>query len=397
MSKQALWNRDFIGIWLSNFLIFTTFYALIATLPIYVIDILKGNKQQIGPIMTSFLIAAVLFRPLAGKWLDELGRKKLLFASLALFLASTVMYLGVRSFMLLVALRFLHGISFGIATTATGTIATDVIPEKRKGEGIGYYALSFNMAMVVGPFLGLTLISKYNFTLLFVLFSIFSLLAFVCGSLTKVPAHTPTKDKPRKSLHWKNFIEPNAIPISLVGIFLSFAYSGLLTFLPVYAKELGLEGVASYFYVVYAMVMVLSRPFTGKIFDRFGEKVIMYPSMALYVVGLISLSQSHTSFMLLASGAIIGLGYGTLFPSLQTIAIMLSPIHRRGLATGTFLLFFDTGIGFGASALGLIASSSSYRIMYLFASAVVVLSAITYYVLCHRRKPAVHNHQEISA
>lgn len=385
MQKQSLWTKNFISICVSNFFIFTTFYTLLATLPIFVIDVLKGGKEQIGPIMTSLIVAAVLFRPLAGKWLDSMGRKKILLASSALFMAATFSYAGVQSFLLLLALRFVHGISFGVVTTATGTIASSLVPQDRKGEGIGYFATTMNMAMVIGPFLGLTLVTQYNFTVLFSVLSIFSLLSFVFAGIIHMPATTASADN-KQSFHWKNFIEPHAIPISLSGMFLSFAYSGILTFVPVYAKELGLVQASSYFYVVYAAMILLSRPLTGKLFDRMGGHVIVYPSVILYVIGLIALSQAHTSLSFLVAAAVIGLGYGTLFPVFQTIAIQSSPAHHSGLATGTYLLLYDAGIGVGSIVLGMVAAASDYREMYLVSAVVVALSSFLYYGLCHRKK-----------
>ena len=129
MQSEKLWTKDFLGTCFSSlFLFFLTFYMLMTTLPVYVIDSLKGKPEEIGLVATVFLISSVLCRPFTGKWLDDLGRKKILFISLSLFLAATVMYFGTQSLFLLLALRFLHGIGFGMATTATGTIVTDVAP-----------------------------------------------------------------------------------------------------------------------------------------------------------------------------------------------------------------------------------------------------------------------------
>ncbi|BAU25961.1 putative MFS family arabinose efflux permease [Aneurinibacillus soli] len=385
MQPQPLWTKNFIIICASNFFIFMTFYTLLATLPVFVIDVLHGNNQQIGPVMTSFIIAAVLLRPVAGRLLDRMGRKKILVASVVLFMASTFTYAGIQSFLLLLTLRFIHGVSFGVVTTTTGTIANSLVPSERKGEGIGYFATTMNIAMVIGPFLGLTIIYTYNFGVLFAILSVFSLLAFLCASIIRVPvANQPTKNS-NQSFHWRSFIEPHAIPISLTGMLLAFAYSGILTFIPVYAKELGLIQTASYFYVVYAAMIILSRPLTGKLFDRLGGHVIVYPSILLYIIGLVTLSQAHTSLSFLVAGAVIGLGYGTLFPIFQTIAIQSSPAHHSGIATGTYLLLYDGGIALGSIILGAVASASNYREMYLVSAVVIAFSALLYYGLCHRQ------------
>lgn len=389
-------NRDFISIWLSNCFLFTTFYALIATLPAFVIEALKGGKEHVGPVLTTFLIAAVLFRPLAGKWLDELGRKKILFVSLALFLTSTVMYLWVKSLVILLALRFIHGISFGMGSTATGAVAADIIPDNHKGEGIGYYALSYNLAMVIGPFLGLTLLSNYSFAVLFSVLSGISLLSFLLANRIRIPSKpSEVQTKKHKPFHWSNYIEAKSVPAAVTGFVLSFTFSGFLAFIPVYAKEIGLIQVSSYFFVVYAFMMILSRPITGKIFDRYSEHHVIYPCIILYVIGLICLSQAQSPFLFLTAAGIIGVGFGSLSPCLQSIAIKSASSHQKGLAIGTYLTFFDLGVGVGSSVLGIIAALTSYSVMYIISSVFVAISALIYYTLHHRKKDVEQHRNQV--
>ncbi|WP_242143279.1 MULTISPECIES: MFS transporter [unclassified Bacillus cereus group] len=385
MQSERLWTKDFLGTCFSSLFIFLTFYMLMTTLPVYVIDGLKGKPEEIGLVATVFLISSVLCRPFTGKWLDDLGRKKILFISLSLFLAATVMYFGTQSLFLLLALRFLHGIGFGMATTATGTIVTDVAPPHRRGEALAYYGVFMSLPMVIGPFLGLTIIAHFSFTVLFMVSSIFALFAFFLGLLVKIPHEQPLKKQDRQKMKWKDLIEPSTIPIALTGFILAFSYSGILSFIPIYAKELGLEEVASYFFILYALVVVLSRPFTGKMFDRFGENMLVYPSIIVFTVGMFILSQAQTSFWFLGAGMLVGLGYGTLIPSFQTIAVSSAPNHRRGSATATYFSFFDSGIGIGSSVLGIIAARSSYHNMYFIAAIVVAFTLLIYYVL-HGRK-----------
>lgn len=391
MQKQSLWNRHFLFICLSSFFIFINFYTLLATLPMFVMDDLKGSNQQIGLVMTFFIATAVLMRPFAGKWLDLIGRKKILLIALSLFLVSSVLYFMVHHVYWLLVLRLIHGVSFGIGTTATGTIATDLIPEDRKGEGIGYYATFMNLAMVVGPFLGLTIISHYHFTVLFMMLSFFSLLAFLFGTMVRTPksAFIPkAKPKAKEAFHWKSFVEPNVIPVSLTVFFVAIGYSGVLTFLSVYAKNLGLIQAASYFFVVYAVVIVISRPVMGRLLDRFSgkEHFLIYPCVLLFVIGLITLSLAHTSLLFFAASALIGLGNGSLFPILQAIVVKSVSADRRGVATGTFFLLYDTGIGTGSVILGGISSAMGYPQMYFVSALIVSCSILIYYVLCHRKR-----------
>jgi MFS family permease len=388
MENQVLWSRNFISICLSSFFIFMTFYILAVTLPAFVLDHLKGSNQEIGLVTTVFVIAGVIFRPLTGKWLDEMNRRTILFISLAIFAICSLLYLVINDYSMLLVLRIFHGVGFGIAATATSVIAIDTIPEKRKGEGIGYFSLFMSLAMVIGPFLGLTIITHMNFTVLFSVCMSFSVLSFICGMMTSIPAHT-IKENTGKVWDWKRYIEPKAIPISLAGSTLAFSYGAISTFISVYAKSLGLEQIASYFFIVFAAMILISRPFTGKLFDRMGEHVLVYPGIVLFVVGMIWLSQAYTASVFLVTGGIIGLGFGALLPSFQAIAIKSTPIHRRGLATGTYFVLFDAGYGLGSYILGIIAEKTNYHTMYLIGGMIVACTTVIYYCLHHRKQRMV--------
>ncbi|WEK55989.1 MAG: MFS transporter [Candidatus Cohnella colombiensis] len=395
MNSNKLWNRNFIMLCLSSFFVFINFYSLMATLPTYITDHLSGTQKQVGWAITSFMVAAVLFRPIAGRLVDTIGRKKIVVPALIVFALSTLLYFSITSFILLLLLRFIHGMSFGMATTGNGTIASDLIPKDRKGEGLGYYTLSMNLAMVIGPFVGLLLTEHWNFKVLLMVLSVTTILSLVFGAnikLTKtVPdaSHLTTKQL-QPAQGWRKYIEPSALPISISAMLLALAYSGILTYVAGYAKHLGLGTVASYFFVVYAIMIIFSRPITGKLFDRWGEHRIIYPSLILYVIGLICLSQANSPFMLLLSAALVGLGMGTLTPSLQTIAIRHAPPHRIGLATATFFLLFDTGFGIGSITLGRISSTFDERTMYFISALIVVVGALLYYVLHHRKQLQSH-------
>ncbi|AFC32481.1 Quinolone resistance protein, major facilitator family transporter [Paenibacillus mucilaginosus 3016] len=380
-----LWTRDFLAICFSSFFVFMTFYMLAVTLPGYVLDELHGSKGQIGLVTTVFVIAAVVFRPLTGKWLDEGSRRKLLLTALVLYMICSALYLTVHSLTALLALRVLHGVSFGIAATATSAIAVDRVPAARKGEGVGYFSLFMSLAMVVGPYLGLMFTGSFSYTVLFAACAVLALLALVCGSTVRIPPHVP-KPVTGHPWHWTRFIEPAAIPISLAGSVLAFSYGAISTFISVFAKEIGQGAIASYFFIVFAAMILISRPFTGRIFDRRGEHVLVYPGLVLFVVGMLLLSQAHTAAFFLFTGAVIGLGFGALLPSFQAIALKAAPAHRSGLATGTYFVLFDTGYGLGSYILGIVAAGTSYGTMYLVGAVITAFTVVLYYLLHHRKQ-----------
>ncbi|MCD5322395.1 MFS transporter [Pontibacillus sp. HN14] len=381
--KSPIWTKSFLFISLSNFFLFLTFYALLTTLPIYVTDDLNGSESQAGLIVTLFLLSAILVRPFSGKLLEDFGKKRMLLISLLLFMLTTFVYVAATSFYLLLALRFFHGIWFAIATTAAGAIAADITPDSRRGEGLGYFAMSMNLAVVAGPFLALTLLNWLSFSTLFIILGALLAGALLFTSLVSAPATEAPSSKKKLSFH--DLFEVKALPIALVGSLLAFSYSSVISYISIYTKSLGLLEAASFFFAVFAIAMLVSRPFVGRLFDSRGPSIVIYPSLVLFALGLLTLSITDSSFMLLLSATFIGLGYGSLVPCFQTLAIQSADHHRSGHATATFFTLFDTGIATGSYVLGIVVSLLGYHSLYFIMGLFVFVVMYLYKVMTNKK------------
>lgn len=365
---------------------------LMVTLAVYSVEQFQASQSIAGLASSIFVLGAVIVRPIAGKIIETVGRKKMLIIGIALFLAIMLIYFPINSLGLLLVIRFLHGFAFGIGTTATGTIAVDVIPRERRGEGMGYFATSMNLAMAIGPFLGLIISQHLNQRSIFIATSIFAVVALVSSLLMRVPEKEHIEEKVNtneanrnKHFRIRDYFEKSTIPIAIFVGICGFVYSSILSFMTSYATEINLVDAASFFFMMYALFLLLSRPFTGRLFDLKGENVVMYPSILLFGIGLIILSQAHYAITLLVAGAIIGIGFGTLQSSAQTIAVNRAPQHRIGLATSTFFVFYDLGVGIGPFLLGFVLPLTGFRGLYIWMAIIAFCTIIVYYFV-HGRK-----------
>ncbi|OLN22950.1 MFS transporter [Domibacillus antri] len=381
MSKPALWTKDFIGIALTNFFLFMTFYFLLVTLPVYVLNELNGSETEAGLATTVFLISAILIRFVSGQWVEHFGQKRVLIASLVLFLAASTLYPFMNGLAALLILRFFHGIGFGMATTAAGAVVANIILNSRRGEGMGYYVMSMNLAMAIGPFAGLAIMNEWGIKTGFLVCIMIAAVSLLIGlSLKKDEViQPPSGERFKLNVSPGHLIEKSALPIALTGLFFAIVYSAILSFVSVYAEELHLGSAAGYFFVVYAIVIVLSRPFTGRWFDQYGANVIIYPSIALFAAGLLVLSEAGGAALYLIAAGVIGLGWGTLFPGFQTIAISRARPEKKALATATFLSLFDFGIGFGSFVVGAAAAGLGFKTLYAVCAVYVLAGIIVYY------------------
>lgn len=379
---ENIWTKNFIRIALTQLILFTVFYALLTTLPIYVTTQLGESQSSAGLVVTFMLIAAILIRPFTAKILDVFGQKKTLVYSVILFTGTTFFYLWMNDLGSLLSLRFIHGISFGILTTATSAIAASIIPASRRGAGMGYFAMAMNLAVVIGPFIALTLLQFASFQTLFLMLNGCMLIGVYCAVTVDIEGDPSAGKKASEIFRLKvsDLIEVKAIPVGIISGLVGFAYASILSFVPVHAEELGLASVASYFFLVFAIVMIIFRPYLGRAFDEKGAKVVLIPCLFIFALGLMALGFTTSSFMLLLAAGLIGLGYGTLLPGFQTLSIQSTSQERSGHAISTFFIFYDLGIAAGAFVWGHVITGMGFKNMYVLSAILVLLTTALFFM-----------------
>ena len=387
MEKEKLWTKDFVSASIVNFVLMLSMYLLLVIMATYSMEIYGASVSLAGLVASIFVIGSLVGRLYAGRQITKTGSKKMLITGIIIFLVLTLFYFIPTNIYLLLLLRFLHGIGVGLATTATGTIVAQVIPPSRNGEGIGYFSMSVVLATAIGPLIGVGLIGALGYTSVF----LFSLIMGIASLVIALPLKVPEMAAPEstegegKGFKISNFFELKAVPVSISMFVAAFAYSGILSFITGYAADINLVEAGSFYFLVYAVIILLSRPFTGPLIDRRGGNSVAYPGLVLFAIGMLMISQATTSWVFLLAAAIIGLGYGNFQSTSQAIAIKVTPPHRMGLATSTYFIALDLGLGVGPFVLGYLVPLSGYRGMYLSLVGLIVVSIIVYY-FTHGRK-----------
>ncbi|MGM9924439.1 MAG: MFS transporter [Bacillus sp. (in: firmicutes)] len=388
MNKEKLWTKEFLIVSGINFILTLMFFLLMVTIASYAKTEFDAPTSTAGLVSSIFIIGTLIGRLGTGRVISDLGTKKTLWIGLICFALTSLLYFFVFNLGFLLANRLLQGITVGIASTATGTIIAQILPPSRKGEGIGYYSLSAILATAIGPFVGILFMKLDNgFFWIFVMNVALSIVCLVIYALARidVPMIPAGGKGEAKGSFISKFIEPRALPISFIALLIGFSYSGVMSFLSFYAEEVHLVSAASYFFLVYAIIVVLSRPFTGKLLDLKGANIVSYPCLLLFAVGMLLFSQATAGWMLLLAAALIGFGYGNFNSVAQAVAVKVTPPHRFGLATSTYFILFDLGLGIGPYLLGFVVPHTGYRTVFLWMVAVIIVSIPIYYLLHGRR------------
>ncbi len=387
-TTAPLWNRSFILCVLNNLFLFTYYFALIAILPIYITTDLGGTVKEAGLALTLFLVSSIAIRPFSGLIIEKLGKKLAMRGAGLLFALFAFSYLLIDSMSSLLIVRFLHGIWFSILTTVTVPVANDFIPDQRKGEGMGYFVMSTNLGVVFGPLIALTTIQFTSFQMLFGILAVLISLGLIFSLILNIrelpQAKVKTAEKSRLSL--QDIIETKVLAVSFVALLTAFAYSSITSFITVFAETKQLLSYVSLFFIVFAFSMLLVRPWVGKFYDNKGPDAVIYPSLIFFALGLVLVTLVNNQWMLWLSAVFIGIGYGSLFPCLQTLAIQAVEKQRMGHAISTFFTLFDLGLAVGSVMMGIFIAHWGYETTYMLCAMIVILTLLVYrYTISKKR------------
>ena len=385
MSSERLWSPAFINYGVSSGIFYMTQYVLVAALPIILTAELGGTALDAGLAMTYFQIGTILCRPFARRLIDGLDKRIILLISSVLFFIIMGLFNLTTSLQPIFVLRGIHGAIFALGTTVMAALAVVVLPASRKGEGINMFAVFSNIAMVLGPAVGLYTLQAYGSSALYIFLTIMTALAFILSNVIRLPKEL-AKPKQKSSKGWSisQFIEKRSLPWALMGLFIGFTYSGVLVFIPIELNSMGAGVWGSVFFALFALMIIISRPLVGKVYARYGSRFVIYPGVGLFIVGLAILGVVSTPVGIICTAPLLGLGYGAAQPAFQALAVQSAPIERAGVSTATYFLALDIAVGAGSVILALIANALGYQHLYQITAIVMIIALALYHFVIRK-------------
>ena len=378
-----LWNRNFILVNLGNFLMYNAFYMLLPILPLYLANHLQASESVIGTILSLYTIAALVTRPIAGFWLDRVARKPLMMCFYLFYISMCLSYTLAASLGLFFIIRFVHGIAFGSSTVGINTMAVDIIPENRRGEGLAIYTSSTSLAMATGPVISLFMHENgIAFQNIFI--------AVFCVGLTGflATANIRANKQPQKStkkFSISNLLLKTGLPEAAVMVLLTFGYGIITVYLSIYAKEeVGIQQGVGYYFTIFSAGLVAARLSSAMILKSGKYITVFAMGIVSLMIGFFIVAFIHNPVAFFSSAICMGVGYGLISPTAQTMIINLGLDSERGAANATYLTFFDLGVGAGVFFGGIIAQYTNYSTAYAVAFAFTIFGLI--YLLAFIRK-----------
>ena len=383
MGKDKLITRSYCLLMAANFLLYFGFWLLMPVLPFYLSEIFQTSSSTIGIVLSCYAIAGLCIRPFSGYILDTFARKPLYLLSYFIFMSIFIGYMLAGTLIMFIILRIVHGLSFGMVTVGGNTLVIDVMPSSRRGEGLGYYGLTNNMAMAIGPMFGLFLHNAgVSFSIIFSYAFIASLAGLFCASFVKTTYRPSVK---REAISLDRFILLKGLHAGFSLLLISIPYGMTTNYVAMYAQQIGIKAETGLFFTFMAVGMAVSRLFSGKLVDKGYITQIINTGLVMTGICFFCLTScgwlindyyEATVIFFFAIALLIGISFGIMFPAYNTLFVNLAPNSQRGTATSTYLTSWDIGLGIGMLAGGFIAELSTFRTAYLFGAILTVIASI---------------------
>jgi EmrB/QacA subfamily drug resistance transporter len=372
-----------------------------------------GDVERISWIVVSYLVATTIAAPVYGRLGDALGRRKMLFVALVIFIVASCLCAVAPTMLTLAAARVLQGLGGGGLMTLSQALVGEAVPPRERGRYQGYLASIFVASSTFGPVAGGWLTQSFGWRSVFLINIPLGILAFVVA--LRLPRRPVVEAKFRfdfigvglftlfitpllLALEQAQRFDPNSLPLiaglvavaiaSLVllirqerrvsapllpiallrnptiwrcdclGACIGSILVSLITFLPVYLQVVRGTGPSNTGFLLLPLTAFIAfgSMFTGRMIAVTGRTAIL-PSigMPLVVCGITALAflAPHLSLSQLPYlfGA-IALTTGTAMPVVQTTVQLIAGPQQLGSAAASVQFSRSIGAAFGTAIVG---------------------------------------------
>lgn len=357
--RSRIFTLEFIIVFIFHFILMFSMYTTLVS-----ISGVSMEKYGIGPslagfVASVFILGILIGRAVSGNFINKIGIKNVVWGGVAMFFLTYALYFLDFGLTFLIIVRLLNGFATGYISTALNTLATIILPEDRRGEGISYFSLSLVLASSIGPFMSFTIFKDMPFNQMLLI--VFIIMAVTTVSFLFVKTNN-SYSKDRKVTF--KLLDKKSAVMSPGILILGFTQSTIFAFIGTYTLINGYYLAASLYFIVYSIATMLTRPITGRILDYRGPVGLIIATIIFNAIGYYILGGAVNDWMVLISAAVIGLGMGNYQSIAQATCVSLGDKDNIGLSTSTFFISLETGLGFGPLILGAVAAYVGYGSMY---------------------------------
>ncbi|AAZ96627.1 major facilitator superfamily protein [Thiobacillus denitrificans ATCC 25259] len=358
--------------------IFSSTLSKTPVLPLFA-QALDATPAEIGWIVMASTIPGILISYPAGALSDQLGKRRVLLASLVVFATAPFLYLIISTAWQLMAVRFYHG----FATAIFGTVASAAIAERYtadRAQRLSTYSSVTIVGRSVAPFLGGTLISLGSFGAVYIACAISGVLALVVGLALRDHA-PPAATKIELPKFWTSLAtvlrDRGIMLVSLVEAAQYLVFGAIEAFLALFASSLGIPAwQIGVILGVQLVSIVFAKPIAGKVSDRLGRRRVILPGLMIGAASVALLPYFPSFAGLSVLSLVFGLGFATVTSSTAALVADLTRDGRYGSSMGVLRTIMDVGQSIGPVLTGFLVGAAGYPSAFTLLAAILVAAAV---------------------
>ncbi len=343
---------------------------------------LGGDDFLVGLATTIFFVSAIVARPLAGRWMDRIGRRPFIWPALVAMGLTTIVIGVTTAAWQVVVIRLVQGAVGASLYTALAATATDLVPPHRRGAAMARLSVMVYLGFAVGPVFGEWLFDRSHWALFAVAGGLTCVAAAVAFRLPETRPDTSDVNGEATAVPVRAMLRAVMRP-GVAQFCVGFGYACLISFLTKYSREIGL-GSSGWLFLTFAVCTLCIRAVSGPLGDRVGYAAVALPGLLCVALGLLGLATAWETWVAFPSIALVGVGFGGSFPALTAIAAQRAPDTARGAALGAFLSFNDVGNALAGPLVGLLGEAVGFRWVYGAPAIVATVGAVVCVSLLRR-------------
>ena len=372
IEKKQSSIKNWVLFYTVSLLVFLNFWASVTTTPLYIIE-LGGRDFHSGLQGTLFFLGAVLFRIYLGPLSDRKGRKVLLLIGAFVFGSTPILLYFAQSVWGVIFIRMYQSIGLAAYFVSGPAYVGDLAPFHKLGTYMGLYRLTSAVGLLLGPFMALSLINRYDYQIWF----LGSFGMGILGFLIMLWVYGP-KPRARERLKFfsqaKEVLKDGNLREIYMGIAIfSFASGIVFTYIPIYLDRIPSLDYSGIFFTIYSFFGILGNILVGKLLDKRSPlKIILFLGFS-YGMGLILLTiVAYIAEVMILAAILLGMGYAGSLLGLTTSLIKRVSEKSRGIAISLQENTIDVFIATGAFVFSGLIPLFGYGVSFILIGILIV-------------------------
>lgn len=352
--RPALVNHALFMVFVAAFGAMVSFYLLLSVVALYATSAGAGGVGA-GLTTGALMLSTVVAELAAPRLIARFGYRLVFGTGLLLLGAPALALIASANLAVILAVCLVRGVGFAIIVVAGSALVASLVPEARRGEGLGLYGVIVGVPAIVALPLGVWLVSRVGFPPVFIAGGLASLAGLAV--IAALPGRKPQLEPALGFI--AGLRRPALLRPAIVFATTAMAAGVVVTFLPL-AVAPGQGDLAALGLLVHSAAATVARWVAGRYGDYHGQARLLLPSVVAAAIGMLALVLITNPVAVLAGMVLAGAGFGV--AQNASLALMFDRVSPRGYDAVSALwnLTYDAGLGIGAAGFGVLAAQAGY-------------------------------------